>query len=68
MDVKKLGKISQGGGWRAHGRAGTTVSKRKRGKDGYDMREFRDCGLARGRVSEGDCNGDKRLIPVAEPS
>lgn len=36
MDVKKLGKISQGGGWRAHGRAATTASKHKRGKVGYD--------------------------------
>ena len=36
MDVKKLGKIPDGGGWRAHGRATTAAEKHKRPKIGYD--------------------------------
>ncbi len=36
MDVKKLGKIPDGGGWRAHGRAATTAAKHKQGRVGYD--------------------------------
>lgn len=36
MDVKKIGRIPDGGGWRAHGRAATSTSRdRKRGV-GYD--------------------------------
>lgn len=34
VDVKKLGKIPQGGGWRAHGRAATARDRNKR--IGYD--------------------------------
>ena len=36
MDVKKIGKIPDGGGWRAHGRAATIEQKHKRVKIGYD--------------------------------
>jgi transposase InsO family protein len=36
VDVKKLGKIPDGGGWRAHGRPATSVEKPKRPKIGYD--------------------------------
>lgn len=36
MDVKKLGKIPDGGGWKAHGRAATNADKHKRVKIGYD--------------------------------
>ena len=36
MDIKKLGKIPDGGGWRAHGRAATQAEKNKRPKIGYD--------------------------------
>lgn len=36
MDVKKLGKIPDGGGWRAHGRAATADHKHKKVKIGYD--------------------------------
>ena len=36
MDVKKLGKIPDGGGWRAHGRAATVDHKHKKVKVGYD--------------------------------
>jgi transposase InsO family protein len=35
MDVKKLGKIPDGGGWRAHGRS-EQVRSRGIGYDGYD--------------------------------
>jgi transposase InsO family protein len=36
MDVKKIGKIPNGGGWRAHGEAATKAVKMKRPKIGYD--------------------------------
>lgn len=36
VDVKKLGKIPDGGGWRARGRSDTVVAKNKRPKIGYD--------------------------------
>ena len=36
MDVKKLGKIPDGGGWRAHGREATAAQRHKREKIGYD--------------------------------
>jgi transposase InsO family protein len=36
MDVKKLGRIPDGGGWRAHGRAATAAEKTQRPTIGYD--------------------------------
>lgn len=36
MDVKKLGRIPDGGGWRAHGRAVTEAAKKKAPPVGYD--------------------------------
>lgn len=36
MDVKKLGRIPDGGGWRAHGRAATVDHRHKQVKVGYD--------------------------------
>ncbi len=36
VDVKKIGKIPDGGGWRAHGRAATQPEKKKRALIGYD--------------------------------
>ena len=36
MDVKKIGRIPAGGGWRAHGRAATNEHKHKRELIGYD--------------------------------
>lgn len=36
VDVKKIGKIPDGGGWRAHGRAATAALKGRRPKIGYD--------------------------------
>jgi transposase InsO family protein len=36
MDVKKVGKIPDGGGWRAHGRAATAEQRHKGVKIGYD--------------------------------
>jgi len=36
MDVKKLGKIPEGGGWRAHGREATVDHRHKKVKVGYD--------------------------------
>ena len=37
MDVKKLGKIAPGGGWRAHGLAATKAAKCRREPVGYDF-------------------------------
>jgi transposase InsO family protein len=36
MDVKKLGRIPDGGGWRVHGRAGSRTSRDRAAKVGYD--------------------------------
>ena len=36
IDVKKLGRIPDGGGWRAHGRAATAADKDKRQRIGFD--------------------------------
>ncbi len=36
MDVKKLGKIPDGGGWKAHGRQMGSTAARKKIKVGYD--------------------------------
>ena len=36
MDVKKLGRIPDGGGWRAHGRAAGSTSRDRATKLGYD--------------------------------
>ncbi|HWJ63491.1 MAG TPA: IS481 family transposase [Acidimicrobiales bacterium] len=36
MDVKKIGKIPDGGGWRAHGRAAGSASRDRNTKVGYD--------------------------------
>jgi transposase InsO family protein len=36
MDVKKLGRIPDGGGWRAHGRAAGSISRDRSTRVGYD--------------------------------
>jgi transposase InsO family protein len=36
MDVKKIGRIPDGGGWKAHGRQMGSTSAKKRAKIGYD--------------------------------
>jgi transposase InsO family protein len=36
MDVKKLGRIPDGGGWRAHGRGAGSISRDRATKVGYD--------------------------------
>jgi hypothetical protein len=36
MDVKKLGRIPDGGGWRAHGRAAVGAGRDRTGKTGFD--------------------------------
>lgn len=36
VDVKKIGRIPDGGGWRAHGRAATQAAKSRRAPVGYD--------------------------------
>ena len=36
VDVKKIGRIPDGGGWRAHGREMGKTSKQKKAKIGYD--------------------------------
>lgn len=36
LDVKKIGRIPDGGGWRVHGRAASCADKNKRPKIGFD--------------------------------
>jgi hypothetical protein len=36
MDVKKLGRIPDGGGWRAHGRQSGDSAARKKARIGFD--------------------------------
>ena len=36
MDVKKIGRIPDGGGWRAHGREAVSQSRDRTGRIGYD--------------------------------
>lgn len=36
VDIKKIGRIPDGGGWKAHGRAATQAKKGRRPKTGYD--------------------------------
>ena len=36
MDVKKIGRIPDGGGWRAHGRPGSEAAKKRRPTIGFD--------------------------------
>lgn len=36
VDIKKIGRIPEGGGWKAHGRAATQAAKNRRPKIGYD--------------------------------
>jgi transposase InsO family protein len=36
VDVKKIGRIPDGGGWKAHGRAATEAAKGRRPRVGYD--------------------------------
>ena len=36
MDVKKIGRIREGGGWRAHGREVTSTSQRRHTQVGFD--------------------------------
>lgn len=36
VDVKKIGRIPDGGGWRARGRAATSTAARKKARIGYD--------------------------------
>jgi transposase InsO family protein len=36
MDVKKIGRIPDGGGWRAHGRAEVSPQRDRTGKTGFD--------------------------------
>ncbi len=36
MDVKKIGRIPDGGGWRAHGRAQREATRDRSHKIGYD--------------------------------
>ena len=36
MDVKKIGRIPEGGGWRAHGRAAVSSNRNRGGRTGYD--------------------------------
>ena len=36
MDVKKLGRIPPGGGWKAHGRAAVSATRDRKRPAGFD--------------------------------
>ena len=36
MDVKKIGRIPDGGGWRAHGRGAEAIQRNRHTKVGFD--------------------------------
>jgi transposase InsO family protein len=36
MDVKKIGRIPEGGGWRAHGREAASIRRDRKGRVGFD--------------------------------
>jgi transposase InsO family protein len=64
MDVKKIGRIPDGGGWRAHGREMGSSSARKNAKIGYDYVHavVDDCS----RLAYTEIHPDERADTVAE--
>ena len=63
MDVKKIGRIPDGGGWRAHGREMGSSSERKKTKVGYDyVHSLVD---DHSRLAYSGILGDERAVTVA---
>ena len=64
MDVKKIGRIPYGGGWRAHGREMGSSSERKKTKVGYDyVHSLVD---DHSRLAYSEIHADERAGTVAE--
>ena len=64
MDVKKIGRIPDGGGWRAHGRAAISTTRDRTGSVGYD---YVHCVVDdHSRVAYAEILGDERAGTVAE--
>jgi len=64
MDVKKIGRIPDGGGWRAHGREMGSTSERKKTKVGYDyVHSLVD---DHSRLAYSEIHADERAGTVAE--
>ena len=63
MDIKKIGRIPDGGGWRAHGREMGSTSQRKKAKIGYDYVHsvVDDCS----RLAYTEIHADERADTVA---
>ena len=63
MDVKKIGRIPNGGGWRAHGREMGSSSERKKTKVGYDyVHSLVD---DHSRLAYSEILNDERAVTVA---
>ena len=63
MDVKKIGRIPDGGGWRAHGRAAVSTSRDRTGTVGYDyVHAVVD---DHSRLAYGEIHTDERADTVA---
>jgi transposase InsO family protein len=64
MDVKKIGRIPDGGGWRAHGREMGSTSAKKKAKIGYDYVHsvVDDCS----RLAYSEIHNDERAGTVTE--
>ena len=64
MDVKKIGRIPDGGGWRAHGREMGSTSERKKTKVGYDyVHSLVD---DHSRLAYSEIHSDERADTVAD--
>lgn len=64
MDVKKIGRIPNGGGWRAHGRAAGSTSRDRKTKVGYDhVHSLVD---DHSRLAYSEILPDERAVTVAD--
>ena len=64
MDVKKIGRIPNGGGWRAHGREMGSTNERKKNKIGYDF--VHSLVDDHSRVAYSEILGDEKAATCAE--
>ena len=64
MDVKKIGRVPDGGGWRAHGRAAGSTSRDRKTKVGYDyVHSLVD---DHSRLAYSEIHSDERADTVAD--
>ena len=64
MDVKKIGRIPDGGGWRAHGREASRTSAQKKAAPGYDF--VHSVVDDHSRLAFSEIHADERADTVAE--